>query len=1033
MAKEKISFRTILYNYLQDLNLEELKEFSNLDLVNFSPYKKLYYFQKEALEFLLKGLFLYFNKFKEDKDTFYYEIYEKYLTEEEKKELQKRFDFSKANSKEKAKIKEIVKEFYNKEKLEIKELMNRFSFWMATGSGKTLIIIKLIEILYYLMKEDIIPKRDIIFLTASDTLLKQFEKAVNEFNELFYKRGFKIKLKSLKDYKKIDLDSFIKNKDEIIVYFYKSYLIDEETKEKKINFRDLLKYDKLNGETYGDFYLILDEAHKGEKDSSLKQMYFNILSKKGFMFNFSATFTDPLDIITTIYNFNLRRFIKEGFGKHILLSEKSINNFKKSDEEEKVKSVLKGLIILSVLRKYYRELKEKAKKTNINQFYHSPLMTIFVYDINKNNNKNVDPDLILFLQTITKIISGELKDNLETILEKVKKELSEELKSNYLYEEELNINKLPEEFLEDIKRIQVKDILKYVFNTENFGDYEVILPKFKKEFVLELKNSSKPFLLVKIGENVENWFKKNNLHYLLEKINEKEWEDSFFESLDRKEEISILVGSRTFYEGWDSNRPNVIFFITIGGGKEAKKFVLQSVGRGVRIEPLPNIRRRSEKIVNAKENINIKVKELINNNLRKIIPLETLFVFGTKKKVLEEIFSYLKSEDDNYRTLELKINPEIKNKLLLKPTFKEGKPLYELIEEGKPLYKLKVSNKEKIILKFLQKKFKNSDDFLKVLLIEFEAKPEVIESFKNFEEKNLDELFAIQDKNKENDVVSLKDLLSKFFSHLQLKLKEFSDFKELESEDIIHFKRILVSKDKISKIEKEIKEMLNNRITQRIEEIKEKINKYKDDPIIVDSLRLQINNLTNRKLDDISIKYIKNHYYIPILLSEDEKIDWIKHIIKTKSESNFIDSLVKNFIEKDDEETKRIKEKIDYWLFSKIDEHLDKIYIPYIEDGKLKNFKPDFIFWIKYKDNRYRIVFVDPKGVSISYYQNKIDAFEKYFIEKIENNRLIPKKFKFNELEIEVLLYLYNESKDLVGKKYRPYWINSKEIKQIFL
>ncbi len=108
MAKQEISFKTILYNYLynnsQDLNLEELKEFSDLNLVDFSPYKKLYYFQKEALEFLLKGLFLYFNKFKENKDNFYYEIYEKYLSEEEKKELQKRFDFSKANNKEKEKI-----------------------------------------------------------------------------------------------------------------------------------------------------------------------------------------------------------------------------------------------------------------------------------------------------------------------------------------------------------------------------------------------------------------------------------------------------------------------------------------------------------------------------------------------------------------------------------------------------------------------------------------------------------------------------------------------------------------------------------------------------------------------------------------------------------------------------------------------------------------------------------------------------------------------------------------------------------------
>jgi type III restriction enzyme len=46
------------------------------------------------------------------------------------------------------------------------------------------------------------------------------------------------------------------------------------------------------------------------------------------------------------------------------------------------------------------------------------------------------------------------------------------------------------------------------------------------------------------------------------------------------------MGSRSFYEGWDSNRPNVANFINIGVGTDARKFILQSVGRGVRIEPL---------------------------------------------------------------------------------------------------------------------------------------------------------------------------------------------------------------------------------------------------------------------------------------------------------------------------------------------------------------------------------------------------------------------------------------------------------------
>ena len=40
--------------------------------------------------------------------------------------------------------------------------VNRMAFWMATGSGKSLVIIKLIEILDNLMKKDLIPTNNIL-------------------------------------------------------------------------------------------------------------------------------------------------------------------------------------------------------------------------------------------------------------------------------------------------------------------------------------------------------------------------------------------------------------------------------------------------------------------------------------------------------------------------------------------------------------------------------------------------------------------------------------------------------------------------------------------------------------------------------------------------------------------------------------------------------------------------------------------------------------------------------------------------------
>ena len=48
------------------------------------------------------------------------------------------------------------------------------------------------------------------------------------------------------------------------------------------------------------------------------------------------------------------------------------------------------------------------------------------------------------------------------------------------------------------------------------------------------------------------------------------------------------MGSRSFYEGWDSNRPNIINFINIEL-RQKQNFILQSIGRGIRIEPIKTI------------------------------------------------------------------------------------------------------------------------------------------------------------------------------------------------------------------------------------------------------------------------------------------------------------------------------------------------------------------------------------------------------------------------------------------------------------
>ena len=63
--------------------------------------------------------------------------------------------------------------------------VNRMAFWMATGSGKSLVIIKLIEILDNLMKKDLIPTNNILILTENDGLQAQIKKTIDNSKNYF--------------------------------------------------------------------------------------------------------------------------------------------------------------------------------------------------------------------------------------------------------------------------------------------------------------------------------------------------------------------------------------------------------------------------------------------------------------------------------------------------------------------------------------------------------------------------------------------------------------------------------------------------------------------------------------------------------------------------------------------------------------------------------------------------------------------------------------------------------------------------------
>lgn len=157
---------------------------------------------------------------------------------------------------------------------------------------------------------------------------------------------------------------------------------------------------------------------------------------------------------------------------------------------------------------------------------------------------------------------------------------------------------------------------------------------------------------------------------------------------------------------------------------------------------------------------------------------------------------------------------------------------------------------------------------------------------------------------------------------------------------------------------------------------------------------------------------IDYHYYIPIIISDSEKLNYLTHIIKVRSEVKFLSAL-EEYLEKKD----NLFKQFDWWMFSKIDETIDDVYIPYYDPkvNSLSKYKPDFIFWLLKKDN-YKIIFVDPKGTEFSSYQHKVDGFKRIFEDKV----MIQ-----DNLKIDVLLKLFTLDKAKVPEGYRDYWFDN--------
>ncbi|EMH20518.1 type III restriction enzyme, res subunit [Helicobacter pylori GAM260Bi] len=945
----------------EELNANEINDpLEMLDFKSFDNNKELLDYQQQALINAFRVLVAYFRDFKENKKEFY-AFY------------QKHYSFANCDFAKK-KLNHLLKSHFKVENhcVRFENFINRLAFYMATGSGKTIVIIKLVELLSVAMGMGLIPKKNIMFFSANEHLIKQFEKEIEKYNRnKDYAKQIDFKnLKSVKnkDFYRTPKDSLMKK---IALFYYRADLMsDEESKENLLNYKDCWD----NGENY----VILDEAHKGNKTESKRQAIFSLLSQKGFLFNFSATFTEESDLITAVYNLSVGEWVKLGYGKEsVLLKKNDLNAFKELkdlNDREKEIALLKALLLLGMQKRY-----------KVKGYFHDPLMLVFTHSVNVENS-----DAEIFFKTLARVIENDDGSDFS----KARDDLLEELKNpEFLFSDGKEQNYRIEVFKESLKGMDFKGLKEEVFYASS-GHIEVIInPKNNQEIAFKLNTSDKVFCLIRIGDITE-WIREKLKSVKVVSKNLSFKEESYFSQID-KSSINILVGSRAFDTGWDSTRPSVILFLNIGLDDDAKKLVKQSFGRGVRIESVKNQRQRL-----AYLDIDEAVKEKLEPNAAM---LETLFVIPTNHASLEAILKFQKESENggenrgSWREIKLEKTP-IKHALFV------------------PCYRKEQTNALKIppsaSFKMSEKNFKDLKEYFHLMsekhfILKHEIyNPKDYELLKDMIQK--EHFKKVSTWHYKDLDYMISEIKGKLYPNQKVPKDEFN---ALDNEKIVHFKRVKVKASKKEELMKAIqevkeyapldKETLRIKIAQGEIDI-DNIDKHKQDRTF--------------KVDEAELLKLKEHYYTPLIKAKN--CDWLKHVVNVESEIDFLKELQKT------ETIKTLQENYDFWAFSKIDEHLDNLFIPYFNGATERKFFPDFIFWLQKGDTQI-ICFIDPKGTEHTSSQRKAVWYKKLFKDKVFNPKDNP------NLKIKVVLKFYGDKDKVV--EGRDYWIKKGKLEDFFL
>ena len=503
--------------------------------------------------------------------------------------------------------------------------LRRLAFFMATGSGKTLLLhVNLWQVLHYLRHS-----------RHPEALVKRADKRREFDSILLVTPNEGLSAQHLSEFQRSGTDAVLLVEDRS----------GQQTFEPRVR---VIEISKLAEETSGEGVSVpleslgsanlvfVDEGHKGTgSEARTWKNRQRALGKDGFILEYSATFAQAIGAAgkkagqellvdygkSILMDYSYRHFYHDGYGKDF-----RVLNLSWARENQAHELLVGGLLA------FYQQYHLFAKK----QAEYRPY--------------NLEKPLWVFLGSSVKAIftrDGRSRSDVAQVVEFLRKFLEDPawavatmrsfLRGESGFNDAQTNSDLFTPLLADLAGRDAEPLYREICRRLFHGSGGLEVWEIKNadgELALRVSTSSgreSPyFAVINIGD--VSAFKKHLEENLKLDVREEKFSGSLFGEIDRPgSPVNMLVGAKKFIEGWSSWRVSAMGLLNIGRGEGPQ--VIQLFGRGVRLKGKKWTLKRSAML--AQEGPH-------PEGLRK---LETLFIFGWNAEYLQAFRDMISAEE----------------------------------------------------------------------------------------------------------------------------------------------------------------------------------------------------------------------------------------------------------------------------------------------------------------------------------------------------------------------------------------------------